>query len=139
LVGLGTVALSFQPIQSSRLGDHIGGIELSNVLAGTGAPNPPGSIVILRGFAQARVDDPFSLPSGGSIGSVPVGTTISVSWSIDQAARELSASATGGVPRTVTFPPTPTTPFERLNIYFWMQRPTAGTALFIDDLYAEEF
>jgi hypothetical protein len=141
LDNLGVVALTFQPMQGARLGDFIGGIELANLLGPSGHPAPPGSVNILPGFALNRVDDIFPFSTGGTLGTVPVGTPISISWSIDQVARTFSASIAGGTPQTVALPPAGAGagPFQSLNVYVWMQKPTSSTAVFIDDLFAEEF
>ena len=95
LDNLGVVALAFQPMQGARLGDFIGGIELANLLGPSGRPTA-GSVNILPGFALNRVDDIFPFSTGGTLGTVPVGTAISISWSIDQVARTFSASIAGG-------------------------------------------
>jgi hypothetical protein len=136
---LGVVAILVQPIQNGQLRDYIGGIQLTNALGATGAPRPPGSAEVLTGFALERVNDIFPFTGGGILGTVPAGSAVSISWSIDQTASTFSASIESGATKAVRFAPASSSPFEGLHIYFWMQKPTSASAVFIDDLFVEEY
>jgi hypothetical protein len=138
LVGLGTVLVAFQPKQGGRLGDLVGGIELHNGLGGTGAPAPPGEVHVVRGFRPERIDDIFSLPTGGALGTVPPGTMVSVSFSFDQSAHTFSAGAPGAA-QSIPYSLPSASPFEQILIYVWLQNPTSSTRASIDDVFVEEY
>jgi len=138
LNGLGIVGFGLRPLQKEQTLDFIAAVELGNYLAPAS-----GSVDLIEGFPGSRLSDPFGLSSAGKLSGYVTGKVIDVNWSIDQASRTLFASVSGGPPQSVSFPPTSggvaTTPIQRLEIHFWMQRPTTETMLFIDNLRAEEY
>jgi hypothetical protein len=140
LSGLGIVAVVLQPTQGGRPGDFLGGLELGNFLGTTATQSSmSSSIDILRSFPPTRIDDSVGLPGAGNLATPVPGATLLVSWSIDQSAGTFSAGAEGGTTQTVPFVLAQGTSIERVDVFVWMQKPSATTALFIDDLFAEEF
>jgi hypothetical protein len=67
-----------------------------------------------------------------------------INWSIDQSSRSIAASVSGGPSQTTTFGATAasgiaTIPIQKLVIWVWLEKPSSGTAVFLDNLYAEEY
>lgn len=138
LDGPGTLGVGMRAQQSGQTLDFIGGFELSNFL-----PPSMGAINIVRSFNGTRLNDPFSLPAAGKVASYTAGTEIEVNWTIDQDNRIFSVTVLGQQPQSVSFPATSAsganTPIQVLVIYFWLQRPTAQTVVFVDKISAEEY
>jgi hypothetical protein len=138
--GTGVVIVGFLPIQGAQSPDFISGIQVSSFALPEGLR---GEAYVLYGFAPARIEDPFQLNVSGKIADYQPGTPTDIFWSIDQASRTFSASASGGTSQSATFPAASagvaTTPIQQLSLWVWLQNPSAGTAVFIDNLYAEEY
>jgi hypothetical protein len=138
----GIVGFGLRPLQVEQTLDVIGGVEV-----GTYLPPAGGDVYVLQSFKGSRLSDPYGLPSDGIISGYASGSVIDINWSIDQAARIFYANATGEVAssstQSISFPDffdgNATTPIQRLEIHFWMQKPTTDTVLFIDNLLAEEY
>jgi hypothetical protein len=134
----GTVGIGVRPVQGEQTLDVIGGIELSNFLAPTN-----GGVFGLQSFTSARYNDFIGLPSAGQIATYSAGSVIDVNWTIDQTSHTFSASVPGGTQRSSTYPAVSggvaTAPIQRLIVQIWMQNPTSGTVLFIDNVHAEEY
>ncbi|MFZ0134388.1 MAG: hypothetical protein WAK95_17760 [Desulfobacterales bacterium] len=140
LDGPGVVTVGFRPVQGSQTPDFISGIQLASFALPGGLR---GETHVLQGFSLARIEDPFQLPVSGKMADYQPGTPIDVFWSIDQASRTFAASAAGGTSQTTTFAAASagvaTTPIQRISLWVFLQNPSSGTAVFIDNLYAEEF
>jgi hypothetical protein len=140
LDGTGIVTVGFRPVQGSQTPDFISGIQLASFVLPGG---PRGEAHVLNGFTLVRIDDPFQLPVSGKMADYQPGTAVDIFWSIDQASRTFAASASGGTSQTATFPAASagvaTTPIRQLSLWVWIEKPSAGTAVFIDNLYAEEY
>jgi hypothetical protein len=134
----GTVGIGLRPVQSEQTLDVIGGIELSNFLAPTN-----GGVFGLQSFTSARFNDVIGLPSSGQISAYSAGSVIDVNWTLDQTAHTFSANVLGGPQQSSSYPVVSggvaTTPIQRLIVQIWMQNPTSGTVLFIDNVHAEEY
>lgn len=139
LDGPGIVLITFQPVQGSANEDYVAGIEVGNFIGPSSSPGLRGTVSLLRGFAVAKLNDIFGLPSVGTMGNPAPGSFVNISWSIDQSGRTFSASIAGGTPQTTTFPLPSTAPVDQLRIELWMQKPTSATAAFVDDLFVEEY
>lgn len=130
-----TVSIALLPARGNQISDEfIGGVELQ-----------PTAVRLLRGFNVARSKDIVSLPTvGDRLTDYSSGNVVNISWEIDEASRTFTASA-GGPSRSMQFPSVDAkgftiTPIEKLYLYIWLQRPGfGGTALFIDNLLAEEW
>jgi hypothetical protein len=133
---LGRIIIGFEPTPSDAQGSLIAGIELGNFLGKTRAAPPDGQIDLLRSFVLPPGNALLVVSSAGNIGSVKSGALTRISWIIDQAAGSFSASGENGATASFQLPPRP---IEQLRIYVWMEQPQSGTALIIDDLFAEEF
>ena len=138
--GPGIVIVGFRPVQGAQTPDFISGIQVSSYALPGGLR---GEADVLHGFAPARIDDPFQLPVSGKMADYQPGTPTDIFWSIDQASRTFAASASSGTSQTATFPAASagvaTTPIQQLSLWVWLQNPSAATAVFIDNLYAEEY
>lgn len=138
IIGLGTIGVAFRPLQGEQRLDYIGGFELSNFLPPAGA-----SVAVLGPFKSDRLEDPFGLPSTGTVSSHRPNAEVVVNWTIDQATHTFSASILGGASASSTFPDVSvglaTVPIQRLGLEVWLHKPTTDTFLFIDDIHAEEY
>ena len=138
--GPGIVIVGFRPVQGAQTPDFISGIQVSSFALPEGLR---GESYVLYGFPPARIDDPFQLPMSGKMTDYQPGTPTDIFWSIDQASRTFAASASDGTSQTATFPAASagvaTTPIQKLSLWVWLQNPSADTAVFIDNLYAEEY
>ena len=134
----GTVGIGLRPVQGEQTLDVIGGIELSNFL-----PPTNGGVFGLQAFTSVRFSDLLALPSTGQIAPYSAGSVIDINWTLDQASHTFSASVLGGPQRSSSYPPVSggvaTAPIQRLIVQIWMQNPTSGTVLFIDNVHAEEY
>jgi hypothetical protein len=140
LDGLGVVTIGLRPLQGPQFSDFICGIELANFAVRGG---PRGEAHVLYGFPLTRIDDIYPLPTSGKMADYQAGTVIDINWSIDQASRTFAASVSGGPSQSTTFPAqsagVATTPIQKLSFWVWLQKPSSNTAVFIDNLYAEEY
>ena len=138
--GPGIVIVGFRPVQGAQTPDFISGIQVSSFALPEGLR---GESYVLYAFPAARIDDPFQLPISGKMDDYQPGTPTDIFWSIDQASRTFAASASDGTSQTATFPAASagvaTTPIQKLSLWVWLQNPSADTAVFIDNLYAEEY
>jgi hypothetical protein len=134
--GGGTVTVAFRPLQGSQFSDFIGGIQLANFGVNQGQAH------IVHGFSQTRSEDIYWLPTGGKIADYQPGTVVKIFWSIDQDSRTFHAGAGGPSPSTnftSVSAGVATTPIQQLSLWVWLERPSFNTAIFIDDLLAEEY
>lgn len=138
--GPGVVIVGFRPVQGAQTPDFVSGIQVSSFALPGGLR---GEAHVLYGFPPARIDDPFQLPVSGKMADYQPGTPIDIFWSIDQASRTFTASASGGTSQAATFPAASagvaTTPVRQLSLWVWLQNPSTGTAVFVDNLYTEEY
>ncbi len=137
LDGLGVVGIGVRPLQAEQTLDFIGGVQVANFVSPAG-----GGIDGLPAFAGSQLTAPISIASTGHINAYSSGVVTDINWSIDQASRTFSVTAVGGSPVSSKFPASSgslaTTPIQRLLVYVWMDKPTSGTVLFIDNVHAEE-
>jgi hypothetical protein len=137
LDGPGTVTVGFRPIQGAFMPDFIGGVALGSYVAPA-----PGQAYLVGPFAQKDLDALSPLASAGRMAPYAPGSVVDINWSIDQAARTLTATVGGGTPQTVGFPPASggvaTTPVSQLSFWIFLEKPTNATRVFVDNLYAEE-
>lgn len=140
--GPGIVIVGFRPVQGAQTPDFISGIQVSSFALPEGLR---GEAYVLYGFPPSRIEDPYQLPMSGKMFDYQPGTPTDIFWSIDQASRTFAAGTSGGTSQTqtVTFPAVSagvaTTPIRQLSLWVWLQNPSAETAVFIDNLYAEEY
>ncbi|MDQ3397928.1 MAG: hypothetical protein M3511_09185 [Deinococcota bacterium] len=135
--GGGIVIVGLRPIQGRYFADFIGGIGLGSY------GRSIGQAYLVGGFSLARIEnDWYSPPSRGTLVDYRSGTAIDIYWSIDQASRTLAVGA-GGPFVSTTFPAEsagiPTTPIQQLSFMVWLESPSSDTAVFIDNLCAEEY
>jgi hypothetical protein len=137
LDGLGTVGIGFRPVQGGSPLDYLGGVEESNFL-----PPAGGGVHALRPFSGAMLTGFQSLPGNAPLGGYTAGNVVEINWTIDQSTRTFSASVLGGPPISGVFPAVSgnlaTTPMTSLQVVLWLQRPTAGTVAFVDNMLVEE-
>ncbi|MFZ0611481.1 MAG: hypothetical protein WAM73_04525 [Desulfobacterales bacterium] len=140
LDGPGGVTVGFRPVQGSQTPDFISGIQLASFALPGGLR---GETHVLQGFSLARIEDPFQLPVSGKLADYTPGTPIDIFWSIDQDSRTFAASTSGGTSQTTTFAAASagvaTTPIQRMSLWVFLQNPSSGTSVFVDNLYAEEY
>jgi len=140
--GPGIVIVGFRPVQGAQAPDFISGIQVSSFALPEGLR---GEAYVLYGFPPSRIEDPYQLPMSGKMFDYQPGTPTDIFWSIDQASRTFAAGKSGGTSQTqtVTFPAASagveTTPIQQLSLWVLLQNPSAGTAVFIDNLFAEEY
>jgi hypothetical protein len=138
LDSLGTVGMGVRLEQGGSPLDYLGGFELSNFLSPT-----PSQLDGLQTFTAARFNDFVSLTSSGRMSGYNPGSVIDINWTIDQASRTFTASVPGGPIASTHYPANfgsiATTPIQQLMLFFWVDRPTTATSVFIDNLYAEEY
>ena len=137
LDGLGTLGIGFRPVQGGAPLDYLGAVEVSNFL-----PPAGGGVNAMRGFSGATLTGFQSLPSNGPLSAYAAGNVVEINWSIDQSTHTFSASVLGGPSVSGAFPAMSgnlaTTPMTSLQVVLWLQRPTAGTVAFVDDMLVEE-
>jgi hypothetical protein len=137
LDGLGTLGIGFRPVQGGSPLDYLGAVEVSNFL-----PPAGGGVHAMRPFSGAMLSSFQSLPGNAPLSGYTAGNVVEINWTIDQSTRTFSASVLGGPSVSGVFPATSgnlaTTPMTSLQVVLWLQRPTAGTVAFVDDMLVEE-
>lgn len=136
--GLGRVYVGLRATNGQNMTDFLGGFAASNYAAGTT------SVELLNQFYLAGMEGNYPLfSSAGILASVPGGQVVDIHWSLDQPSRSIAASVSGGPSRTTTFSATSngiaSTPIERLSLWVWLGNPSSNTAVFVDNLYMEEY
>jgi hypothetical protein len=136
LDGPGTLGIGVRP--ASRA-DYLGAVEVSNFL-----PPAGGSVHAMRAFTGEMLNGFQSLPGNAQLAGYAAGDVIEIHWEINQSTHTFSANVLGAGP-TVSgvFPTTslnlPTTPIAAVQMVLWLQRPTSGTTVFIDDTFVNEW
>jgi len=134
----GTTGIVIIGLQASQSGNFIGGFHVGNYPVGI-----PGQAVLLNEFSLAQLQSGAPLSNAGSMATFPHGKVLDINWSIDQPSKNLAASVSGGPSQTTTFGALSggiaTTPIQKLVIWVWLEKPSSGTAVFLDNLYVEEY